>query len=231
MLLGVVVVPADTVAILGKAHSLVAGIAPALLAVPFLAVVLRQLGKSVIGRAVWPWLAFLMLLAVMAPHIFIGHVSEMYAHPLVLATAVPLCLLLARRSARSTVLLLVPLLLAFVFVDVSKYREMLTTGNLGEAFARQNRGVAEPYRKSGVCLVPDDRGGWGQYYSVFQLEMVPASGWGKAMVLEWGWDNYDKVVVDNLPSACPRELPRLPVGLDGLLRSEEVPPAADGMRR
>jgi hypothetical protein len=233
LLLGAVVVPADTVAILGRAHSLVAGLAPALLAVPFLAVVLRKLARSVVGRAVWPWLAFLMLLAVTAPHIFIGHVSEMYAHPLVLAITVPTCLLLAeqqRISARSASLLLVPLLLAFLIVDVSKYREMLATGRLGEVFARQNRAVAEPYRKSGVCFVPDDRGDWGRGYSVFQLDTAPAAGWGKAMVLEWGWDNYDKVVVDGLPSRCSPKLPRLRVGRDGLARSEEVPPAADRTR-
>jgi hypothetical protein len=135
-----------------------------------------------------------------------------------------------RISARSAVLLLVSLLLAFLIVDVSKYREMLATGRLGEVFARQNRAVAEPYRKSGVCFVPDDRGDWGRGYSVFQLETAPASGWGKAMVLEWGWDNYDKVVVDGLPSRCSPELPRLRVGRDGLARSEEVPPAADRTR-
>jgi hypothetical protein len=224
LLLGVVVVPANTVSILGRAHRVAAGLAPALLALPFLVLAARELARNTIRRALWPWLTCMVLLSVMAPHIFISHVSEMHAHPLAFATAVPLCLLLAKRphmSVRSTILLLVPVLLALLFVDVSKYREMLATGRLGKTFARQNSASLERYRANGICFLREDGDQWGGGYSVYQMDAGLAAGWGKAMVLDWGWDKYDAIVVDRLPTECPANLPRFRVGRDGSLRSVE----------
>ena len=221
LLLGVVVVPADTVAIFGRAHSLVAGLLPALLAVPFLVVAARELGRAVLGRVFWPWLACLMLAALMAPHIFIGHVSEMYAHPFTLAATVPLCLLFRTRwrgSARAVIVLLAPLLFAFLLVDVSKFREMLATTRLGKAFARRSGALLEPYRKDGICFIPEDYRSWPGGYSVFQMDQGSAAGWGKALVLEWGWERYDAIVVDRLPAECSANLRRMRVGRDGSLR-------------
>jgi hypothetical protein len=208
-LLGVAVLPVDAVAALGLKQDLVRGLTPALAALPLACVALVELKRKMELRPMSVLWGGLVLLAVMAPHIFIFHVSEMYLHPLTFSVAVVVFYLvgqgIASRPRRSILLLLVPLTAAFLFVDYAKYREMLATGEQGHAFALRNRGLLAGAREHGVCFVSDGRNADERHegYSVFQMDMRSAAGWGKALVLDWGWDRYEAIATVQSEKDCP----------------------------
>jgi hypothetical protein len=222
MLLSVAIIPVDTVAMFGNGHKLARGLAPAFLALPFGTVALLTFWQKPRARPVCLFFGALMVLAVMAPHLLIGHVSEMYAHPITFALAVVGALLLAtrwpNRSTRLTQFAIASMLVAFIFVDLQKYREMLATGRRSETFAQQNREFLSPARDRGVCFLPDDHQEWAGGYSVFQMDTAAAAGWGKAMVLEWGWGSYDAITVARNLEECPAGALRLNLASDGSLR-------------
>lgn len=222
MLLGVALIPVDTVAIFGIGHRLARGVAPAFLALPFGVMALFGLGRRRRVRPVCLLFGGLMLVAVMAPHLLIGHVSEMYAHPITFTLTVVASLLLGtswpKCSTRLTQFAIALVLVAFVLVDLGKYREMLATARRAEIFAEQNRALLSPAQDRGVCFVPDDNQEWAGGYSVFQMDTASASGWGKAMVLQWGWGRYDAITVVASPAECTPGTLRLHLARDGTLR-------------
>jgi hypothetical protein len=229
-LLGVAVFPIDAVAALGLRHDLVRGLTPALAALPIAWIALIELKRKVQLRPVSALWGGLALLAVMAPHIFIFHVSEMYVHPLTFSVAVVGCYLagdgFASRPRRPILLLLAAATAAFLFVDYAKYREMLATGEQGHAFMLRNRGLLAGSREHGVCFV-----GGGEYadekhegYSVFQMDARSAAGWGKAMVLDWGWDRYDAIATVQNESDCHiAGALHVRIAADGTLRPISTP--------
>jgi hypothetical protein len=222
MLLGVALVPVDTVAIFGVAHKLARGVAPAFFALPFGAIALFVLVRRLRARSLCLFFGSLMVVAVMVPHPFIGHVSEMYAHPLTFGLALVGSLSLAawwpNRSTRLTRLAIASMLAAFLWVDISKYSEMLATGKRAELFASRNSAFLSPARRRGVCFLPEDFHEGPGGYSVFQMNTASASGWGKAMVLEWGWGSYDAISFARSPTECAAGALPLHLAPDGTLR-------------
>jgi hypothetical protein len=229
-LLGVALLPVDAVAALGFRHNLVRGLTPALAALPLACVALIEVKRKMRLRPMSVLWGGLVLLAVLAPHIFIFHVSEMYVHPLTFSAAVVGFYLAGESIAawpRQTTLLLVALVAgAFLFVDYAKYREMLATGEQGHTFALRNRELLAGARDRGVCFVSDGGNVDERHagYSVFQMDVRSASGWGKALVLDWGWDRYDAISTVQSEKDCPSagEL-HVIIAADGTLRSLSPP--------
>ena len=220
MLLGVALTPVDTVKILGLEHKLLRGVAPVLLALPAGILVVAGLWRK--PRVPPLSIAFgsAFILAVMAPHIFISHVSELYAHPVTFALALVGAVLLVPRLSPTqfTRLALAGAFLAFFVVDVSKYTTMLATARSAEPFAESTNTLLGDSKGSAVCFVPDDQDQSVGGYSVFQMDVASASGWGKALVLKWGWNNYDAISVEYPSAPCPEQALRFHMSRDGALR-------------
>jgi hypothetical protein len=184
-LAGVSATAADTVALLGEpgrrgwgAFSLL--VSSALVAVSGFdvwrtyRVKVASLGLGLVGLA-------------MGPHLLMGHVSEMYAHPiaaawcLVLSLPGSMVLLRAKRWAVAAfVAMAVP-------VSALKLTEMIQTGRTAERVGAElvRQWPAEPLPRT-LCLVPNaalaERG-----YSVFQAPPAKAAMWGRALSGQWRW--------------------------------------------
>lgn len=183
-LFGVVTLPVDTLALLGRPR------------VPILVAVTAAMGAPMLLLTIWRWirtqtfgcslLGLASVICAALPHLIIPHVSEMYAHPVIAATVLLVAPLfdeiaLARRH------LLAPLACLFLGTVVSnghKLHAMIASGEGGRAVGRR---IADQYpvRARLVCSIPFWAAENG--YSVFQIAPGPASGWGKAVLQEWGW--------------------------------------------
>jgi hypothetical protein len=198
--LGVVaLLPVDTVALLGQPKNLGLAVVTALLGVPMLV-----LGASAWARLVTVPRAFLetaVMLLVAGPHLVLGHVSEMYAHPLILTATLVFTPALCQPSGRRSLLVAAVLctFLGSLVSDVHKLAVMIATGHgahhVGLAIAAEH---PQPPRL--MCAVQPATVQPG--YSVFQMSAGLASGWGASALQAWGWPSQTGFVQANSALDC-----------------------------
>ncbi len=223
MLLAASLVPLDTVALFGTPRQPLLLAATALLALPCL-LLLGASGSS--GR--WGRSAAVFLLAgvVASPSLVLGHVSEMYVHPIAAVLFVGAAEVAAvaagrwpRRLAASWALILVASLIAFGH----KALEMRRSGGAALAVAatleRQRVAAERP------CLLRlRSEEGAVPVYSVFQMPPGPAAQWGESVTFLHGWRLPLPVVASADCSASCRTLLR--VAHDGTVRTVPCTPPA-----
>jgi len=208
--------PLDTVSWLSPRASRFGGVVTLLASLPATWLVLRQLPRASVRQG-WRWLCAFML--VMGPHLVLGHVSELYAHPLSALVVLVLRPALLRdfegpwtRSA--AVLWLSASLLATGHKLVTMRASAETAAAVGRQLA-----VLSPRAPSSLCVVHAPE---AAYYSVFDLGPVIASGFGRAALRHWGFREVHFFSAGSSGECPPAELTVRLVG-DRVFR-EDVPP-------
>ena len=189
MIIGVAVSTVDTVFLFATSGTAWLGAGLAGLGLPLLFVVIRSALKQIAPRTLGAW--FVAILAIVGPHLPLGRVSEMYAHPLVAL----LTLLFASRlgetpapSARTTRWAFSLALVGAFAVNAHKLSAMIETGErareVGVRIAAQVNGELP----TKICaVVPKD---WqAPAYSVFLASPGPASAWGLSVRSQRGYRN------------------------------------------
>jgi hypothetical protein len=183
-LLGVAVLPIDTLALLGRPRSILLGGATAAMGFPIVAFsAWLWIRIRTPGRTFW---ALVSVVCVAGPHLIIPHVSEMYAHP-VIAVMVLLVAPLFDQLAPTRRYLLASvacLLIGTAVSNAHKLGAMIASGERARTIGRRIAGTY-PAPVPLVCSVPFLATETG--YSVFQIPPGAASGSGKAVLQEWGW--------------------------------------------
>jgi len=228
LLLGAALLPLDTVALFGTPQQPLLVVATALLAAPCLLL----LGATSCGR--WGRYAAVLLFAgvVASPPLVLGHVSEMYVHPIAAVLflggaelAAAAAVRWPRRLVASCALLAVASLVAFSH----KVWEMRRAGEAALAVAVEvERQLLEQERPCLLRLGSEERS--VGVYSVFQMPPGPAAQWGESVMLLHGWRLPLPVVDSRDCSESCRTLLR--VARDGTVTALPcTPPAAASSAR
>jgi hypothetical protein len=182
---GVAATAADTVALLGEPGRRTWGVLSLLLSSPLVVIAVsdtwRMRGPRVVCAAV------ALVVVAMGPHLLMGHVSEMYAHPVAAAWCLALVSNGTPRPSQLRAAVVALFVATSLVAGVSKASQMIETGKaaarVGAELARQWPYSSAPRT---LCLVPDATID-GRGYSVFQAPGAKAAMWGRALSGQWGW--------------------------------------------
>ncbi len=230
MLLGVSTTTTDTLALFGHPSRIGLAVVSTVLGLPLLGITIYRVVKE------WPiatWiLAFVAVGLVAGPHLLLGHVSEMYAHPVVATLVIILAPLFNGFHERHSALLAVALgtfLMASVGVDFHKWRGIERTGMdarlVGERIAAQTIGARPKF----VCTVINWKRRQIKGYSVFEFPAGPAATGGRAVWPLWGWKTPARIVVVSNRRDCPVESQAVwRISLSGAVRVYPGPASGAG---
>lgn len=191
--------PVDTVALLGEPRNLGLAVVTALLGVPMLVFCVLAWARLTTGLRTL--LATAVILVVAGPHLVLGHVSEMYAHPIIVAATLVFTPALCQFGGRRWLLAAAVLCMFFgsLISDAHKLAVMIATGHgarqIGTAIAAEH---PQPPRL--MCAVQPATVKAG--YSVFQMSPGLASGWGASALQAWGWPRQTGFVQAGSASDC-----------------------------
>jgi hypothetical protein len=219
VLIGVAMSTVDTVALLDVSpHRLIAA-ATALAGLPLLVMAVLRVRRSLLGRRAA--LSMLALGVLLGPFVLLGHVSEMYCH----AVLALLLVLLApvegdeRQFQRTAWLCAIALYCAAALtVDFHKLANMIETGRGSAQVGREVARLIPAHTPSPLCVVIEkspSRVG----YSVFTSPAGPASAWGEAARMEWGWNQGPHIIQKQRPEDCSGPGQSILVSLAGQVRS------------
>ena len=204
MLLGVSCSTVDTVSLFGTGNLWAAAISFAGGLPLLLWAIGRGLGRF---RTFGFWSGAVAVAALIAPHIVLGHVSEMYAYPVTAGIVLWFVGVLrvgehAERFARWS------LGIAFVVcfaVSAHKWTEMYRTGQRAKSVAvqiLQHYGSPEAVPKQVCTLVTSENRVAG--YSVFYASPPSASNWGRSIWAETKWRRpVDIVSIQHVEECSP----------------------------
>ena len=188
------VVPFDTVAWFADPKAPGLALSTLALSLPLLLVLAFRLAERGLFSTALRGLA---LLLVAGPHLLMGHVSEMYDHPVSAAALLLLATLLAGEF-RFRTMVVGAWLLASVVASGHKVLAMGASAREAERLGREFFRLS-PSAPEQVCTIGANQ---PQSYSVFAEGPGLASGWGAAALPFWGFPGTRFVQVDS-PSLCP----------------------------
>ena len=185
MLLGVTITTIDTVSLFGDKSIVIA-------ALTFMggAPLLYITGKNISIRKNYNFLCALVTITVMGPHLFMGHVSEMYAHPILcsIILCIFVCLELPPYISLKYKIILGVGLMTCIVVSTHKYIEMYETGKRANTVAEN---ILNTYKKTDripdwVCTIYENKTE-KKSYSVFRADYQKASAWGRSIWVSTNW--------------------------------------------
>ena len=199
-LIGVSLTTSNTLLWFGTPRGIGTGIAGALLGLPFMAVALGLAWRHFRTAERVGWAAAVLI--AVGPHLPLGQVSEMYAHPvlavIVLALVHGIRSLPEPRHQREA--LAATFLIAALVTDFYKAESMIESGRaarkVGEQLSVQWHGERPPKSICGIWT-PVEPG-----YSVFQGDPVAASRWGKSVIAAWDHDPGIRYFYGEDPETC-----------------------------
>lgn len=206
MLLGVSCSTVDTVSLFGPQNSAAAIISFAGGAPLFL----WAFGRAALRlRSASFWTGALAVGALIAPHAVLGHVSEMYAHPVTAGIAIWLIGVLrikpekASRAPWFFILALVTCLAVSAHKWTRMYRTGLRAKNVAAQILKHYGGPDAVPRKACTLITADNR---PPGYSVFYAGAPSASNWGRSVWAETKWRRPVDIVSIQTPEACPPDI-------------------------
>ena len=186
MLLGIAITATDTIALFKDENYIVAALS-FLITIPLLIwLLLTARGSSKKHLS----LIALALAALLSPHVVIGQVSEMYAHPVTAGAIVSTLLIINTKPVDNK---LVPVIVSLTivlasFVSAHKWFEMHETGLRAAAVANRIEAHYEVGGFPGVVCTIQDKTNSGRPYSVLYMDAPIASGYGRSVLPRSGWE-------------------------------------------
>lgn len=206
MLLGSAFTFVDTVALFGTgqiAWALLSG----LIALPLLLLAFLQILRPLVLRRLIP--ALIGVGAVLSPHLPLGQVSEMYAHPVIAAGVLAFLVVAPTELVRPRLFSWAYALALAVGIAVGahKWSHMRDTAQHANSVAIQlvqAYGAPDAIPEE-VCSVASNENA-GQGYSVFFAGPPAASGWGRSVWALTNWQRPGKFQVVRHAVDCPRSI-------------------------
>lgn len=150
------------------------------------------------------------------PHLLLSHVSEMYAHPMIMVLVLTLTLILHASEIRPVLIKIavIAFVLGSLVTWVHKFSAMYQSGERSRAVAEKLAAAWEGSElPDKICTVEPENDSYG-HYSVFKRSPYAASGWGRSVYTIWGFDSKVEFVKSKSTEECRQHNPSATITFD-----------------